>query len=80
MGKLLDGLSQLLILQFLDFKVTGRGSEQRARAAFNSFQDKATRFTVARTVRSMYLGDFPSFLGPVAKTPHSSCKAPRFDP
>ena len=77
MGKLLDGL---LILQFLDFKVTGRGPEQKARAAFNSFQDKASRFTVARTIRSMYLGDFPSFLGPVAKTPRSSRKAPRFDP
>ena len=50
MGQLLDVLWQLLILQFLGFKVMGRGPEQRARAAFNSFQDKATRFTVARIV------------------------------
>ena len=77
-GQLLDVLWQLLILQFLGFKVMGRGPEQRARAAFNSFQDKATRFTVARIVRSMYLGGFP--VGPMAKTPRSSRKAPKFDP
>ena len=77
MGQLLDMLWQLLILQFLGFR-SGRGPEQRARAAFNSFQDKATRFTVARIVRSMYLGGFP--VGPMAKTPRSSRKAPKFDP